>query len=286
MLFPGPQAVAHVGWHVLDGSYEGHRHEFVEIAFVSAGVGTHASDGGERALRRGDVVLLLPGAWHAYLRCDSLAVVNCCIPAQALRCELAWLRTDPSVARILWQQGGSGSVRKSRVSGQALDNLHALLGEVERAANQEEGPARAEAIGLVTVLLARLAPTLNDSTDAASTAAPPLVLAGIRMLEDAPGHRWRLSELAGSLHVDASYLTRLFTAHVGAPPMTYLARCRAETAAAWLQQTDKQVSTIGARVGWPDPNYFARRFRQHFGESPSAYRNHALYHGAPPHFTE
>lgn len=279
MLFPGPQAVAHIGRHILDGSHEGHRHEFVEIAFVLGGVGMHATADGERPLCRGDVILLLPGAWHSYLRCDALAVVNCCIPARALRFELAWLRTEPSVAGMLWRSASARQVCKGRVSGQELDSLHLVLGDLERAADHAGGAGRAEAVGLVTVLLARLAPTLNDAADTASTPLPPLVLAGVQLLEEAPGHRWSLSELAESLHVDPSYLTRLFTAHVGTPPMAYLARCRAETAATWLKQTDEQVSTIGARVGWPDPNYFARRFRQHFGQSPSGYRSHAFHHG-------
>jgi AraC family L-rhamnose operon transcriptional activator RhaR len=54
--------------------------------------------------------------------------------------------------------------------------------------------------------------------------------------------------------------------------MAYLARVRAETAAALLLQTERSITDIAAAGGWPDANYFARRFRQHFGLAPSAYR--------------
>jgi AraC family L-rhamnose operon transcriptional activator RhaR len=32
------------------------------------------------------------------------------------------------------------------------------------------------------------------------------------------------------------------------------------------------MSEIGQVVGWPDQNYFARRFKAHFGLSGTAYR--------------
>jgi AraC family L-rhamnose operon transcriptional activator RhaR len=57
------------------------------------------------------------------------------------------------------------------------------------------------------------------------------------------------------------------------PPMTYLARRRVETAAGLLLHTDQSVTQIGRSVGWPDQNYFARRFKAHFGLSATSYRS-------------
>jgi AraC-like DNA-binding protein len=58
----------------------------------------------------------------------------------------------------------------------------------------------------------------------------------------------------------------------GLPPMAYLARQRVEAAAEQLLHTESSVSQIG-RAGWPDQNYFARRFKAHFGLSATEYRN-------------
>ena len=55
--------------------------------------------------------------------------------------------------------------------------------------------------------------------------------------------------------------------------MAYLARRRVETAAGLLLHTDQPVTQIGRSVGWPDQNYFARRFKAHFGLSATIYRS-------------
>ena len=49
--------------------------------------------------------------------------------------------------------------------------------------------------------------------------------------------------------------------------------------------TARTVADIGQEVGWLDPNYFARRFRAHFGVSATAYRAAYLGSGAQADYT-
>jgi AraC family L-rhamnose operon transcriptional activator RhaR len=94
----------------------------------------------------------------------------------------------------------------------------------------------------------------------------------MRMMEERPAHQWTLTSLAASLHLAPGYLVRLFKSATGLPPMAYLSRQRVELAATRLLHTDQPISRIGESVGWPDQNYFARRFRSHYGLSASTYR--------------
>jgi AraC-like DNA-binding protein len=52
----------------------------------------------------------------------------------------------------------------------------------------------------------------------------------------------------------------------------YLAQVRAERAAVLLLHSDAPVTSIGRAVGWPDQNYFARRFKARYGLSAATYR--------------
>ena len=102
--------------------------------------------------------------------------------------------------------------------------------------------------------------------------AHPAIGRAMRLLEDRLAHRWTLTELASQLHLAPGYLVRLFKAATGLPPMAYLARLRAEHAATLLLHSDQPVTCIGQAVGWPDQNYFARRFKAHYGLSATTYR--------------
>jgi len=100
----------------------------------------------------------------------------------------------------------------------------------------------------------------------------PAVGRAIRLLEGDIARRWTLTGLADELHLAPGYLVRLFKAASGLPPMAYLAQVRAEHAAVLLLHSDEPVTGIGRAVGWPDQNYFARRFKAHYGLSATTYR--------------
>ncbi len=111
-----------------------------------------------------------------------------------------------------------------------------------------------------------------DEVGAPSGLTHPAVLDGMRMMEERPAYHWSLGELAAELHVAPGYLVRLFKSATGLPPMAYLSRHRVELAATRLLHTDQPINRIGESVGWPDQNYFARRFKSHYGLSASTYR--------------
>ncbi len=94
----------------------------------------------------------------------------------------------------------------------------------------------------------------------------------MRLLESDIARPWTLTDLAEELHLAPAYLVRLFKDATGLPPKAYLAQVRAERAAVLLLHSDDPVTSIGRAVGWPDQNYFARRFKAHYGLSATTYR--------------
>jgi AraC family transcriptional regulator, L-rhamnose operon transcriptional activator RhaR len=94
----------------------------------------------------------------------------------------------------------------------------------------------------------------------------------MRLLEGSISRQWTLTDLADELHLAPGYLVRLFKAATGLPPMAYLAQVRAEHAAVLLLHSDEPITCVGRAVGWPDQNYFARRFKAHYGLSATTYR--------------
>jgi AraC family L-rhamnose operon transcriptional activator RhaR len=261
-----------------DGDYPDHDHEFMEIVVIVGGRGQHLSIQGAGRIAKGDVIVLRPGTWHGYRACRALRAYDLLFGMEMLHRELAFVLHDPALSRLFWSgplaQEGRGMARL-HLPGEALARCEARLRALHAAGRPGRAPSPAECVGNLLLILHELGAATGTGErrgSAPQERTHPAVVQGVRLLESQLAREWALSDLAGEVFLDASYLTRLFKAATGLPPLAYLARCRAERAAALLLRTAVPVAEIGLQVGWPDPNYFARRFRQHFGLSASQYR--------------
>lgn len=269
-LFAGSSVLGAV--HRLAEALEAHTHDFVELAVVGPGEGHHLTSRGERPLHHGDVIVLRPGAWHAFTGCTDLTVANCCVSTRALRAELAGLREFPAYRRLLWTEPsapGTYGVHVATVDPAAATEAITAIGALEAHLNTNAGTAPGRLLGHLATVLGILA----DAHPSNSTAPRhPAVAVCIALLEADPAKPWRLDDLAAAVTLDPAYLGRLFRKSTGLSPLDYLARLRAERAATLLANTILPIARVGAEVGWPDPTYFARRFRTLSGLTPTEYR--------------
>jgi AraC family L-rhamnose operon transcriptional activator RhaR len=140
---------------------------------------------------------------------------------------------------------------------------------------------RGDIVGRLSLYLSCVARTVAERDDLGG-GTHPAVLDAMRRMEADPARQWTLTELGDALHLAPGYLVRLFKSATGLPPMAYLSRHRVELAADRLLHTDLPISRIGESVGWPDQNYFARRFKSHYGLSASSYRQRFNSSGFSP----
>jgi YesN/AraC family two-component response regulator len=83
----------------------------------------------------------------------------------------------------------------------------------------------------------------------------------------------RATRLAASFNLSRYQFSRLFKRSFGCSFQSYLTRIRIGAACSLLSKAgpDASVTEISMAVGFQDPSYFARMFRQTVGESPTAY---------------
>jgi AraC family transcriptional regulator, L-rhamnose operon transcriptional activator RhaR len=269
-------ALAYAGYHFHDEPNPLHSHAFVEIAFVTSGAGTHLSLAGPQRLQVGDVMLLRPGAWHGYDECRRLFLYNCCFSGELLRRELAWTREDPLLSYLLWTGPYSARGRgmlTTHLEPAALAECKVHLSALGALRREPAAQHRGDIVGRLALLFSHLGRAVAQTHEPLlGGPAHPAVSQAMRMLEARLAYRWTLTELAEDLHLAPGYLVRLFKSATGLPPMAYLARLRAEHAATLLLHSREPITVIGQAVGWPDQNYFARRFKAHYGLSATTYR--------------
>lgn len=82
----------------------------------------------------------------------------------------------------------------------------------------------------------------------------------------------KLEDMAQILHVNSSYLSRLYKKETGNSIITALNKYRIKKAKELLKNNEYRVSEVGMMVGIEDPAYFANVFTKYAGISPKSYK--------------
>lgn len=92
-----------------------------------------------------------------------------------------------------------------------------------------------------------------------------------------------MDEISRQLGTDPSYLSKLFKKHRKESPLKYLISLRMNEARRLLASSpDLDVRAVAELVGFQDPFYFSRQFKQVCGKSPTEFREQSLSERRPP----
>jgi AraC family L-rhamnose operon transcriptional activator RhaR len=261
-----------------------HRHTYFEVCWVEGGQGGFVAAGRSYPLRGGDLLFIRPGVRHQIvsgeppgIRLSWVAFNVSPVPGSAgasaeipglfdafTRTELALARDDGQVAAV-WaalRTAAAGPPRRGQ-----RDELAAL--------------ATALLLGLARAGAGDLPPLPAEPTDPGGRA----VRHAVRYIHDNLDRPLRVGELARHVHVSPRQLSRLFAAHVGAPPAAYVERVRLDRAAALLVRTATPIKQVAAAVGYPSVAPFTRAFARRHGQPPGRFRHAGDLSGvltAPP----
>lgn len=256
-----------------------HDHDYVEIGIVVKGKVVDFDSDGERILRRGDGYVIRPGGWHGNRPCKDVFIYNCCISTDLLDNHLAWMRQDPRFERLFFSGPAAPQhhgIQRFRLRESDLCACEKKLDELHEVLTTPRKNGWLDELGRVCVFLAALsrsARPLDDKQRAGRTiTCDPRVGQAVQMLDADLAKSVSLAHVARAVGMDPFRLVRHFRDHSGLSPMAYRTRRRLEKAASMLLQSNALIGDVAASVGWNDQNYFARRFKRHFGVSPSGFR--------------
>ncbi|HSB80066.1 MAG TPA: response regulator [Candidatus Methylomirabilis sp.] len=83
---------------------------------------------------------------------------------------------------------------------------------------------------------------------------------------------WTVDQLAKALDLSVRTMRHVFLRKFGRQPSDYLEEVRLANARVLLATTDSSIRAVATQVGFRDPHYFARVFRQHVGKCPRVFR--------------
>lgn len=254
-----------------------HDHVFHEIAHIDSGMADHRTVSGVQKLQAGDIIIVRPGAWHAYENCRDLNLTNCLIHPDLMDDIEPMIRHIPAAKELFFRR-----TRKNEVNAPLVVHEDRLLRP--RFATLIKGIAaesRSGSSGYQEVLLAHVMEILILIVRMSQR---PQVAYGIseqmraavnqaaRSIEENLTETFSLEALARQTGVSAAHLCRSFTRQMGASMVTYQHRMRVEEACRLLRLTQLPVTNIALRLGYSEVAYFSRRFKKEMGVGPAAYR--------------
>ena len=94
----------------------------------------------------------------------------------------------------------------------------------------------------------------------------------LRMMHSKNAHPWTISSLAEQAGMSRSVFAAKFKEKVGTSPMSYLTRCRINTAQQLLRNSSLSIEQVAVSVGYDSEAAFNKAFKRQLGVPPGRYR--------------
>ncbi len=247
-----------------------HDHNFSEIAVIESGHPTHILDGRNWQLEPGDVLIVHPGAIHAYDNAEDMGIVNVVYDAR----KLSLPQLDGytlGVFRAVFPEAKSDMLHP--VLHLDAEGLKEILSDIDRLEEELLSARPAAMLGTfgrfidLLVHLARHGGATDRKDSARFQIGDAIALMNRRFAE--PLH---VEELTKASRMSRRNFFRHFKAAAGCSPVEYLIRLRLQHAAEKLLDTRLSIGEIAIGCGFYDGNFFCKKFREAFAMTPKDYR--------------
>lgn len=261
--------------HAHDVTEIDHYHDFCELVLVTAGRGRHLLEGESFPVSAGNVFVVQGNQVHCFRDREGLVLVNIMYDPARLPLPSGLLRRLPGYSALFMLEP---SFRSAHRFSSRLELGREDLGDAETMAERIEREASARQPGHEAALLAHLVELMvflsRRYGDSQVRESRSLLRMGrlISALEERYDEEWTLESMAEIARLTRANLLRFFRQATGRSPVEFLIGLRVENAKRQLRHSDLGMTDIALRCGFGDSNYFARKFRESTGSTPSEYR--------------
>lgn len=209
-------------------------------------------------VKAGDILVIHPGVWHDYA------------PDPETGWKEYWVMFNGAQAKGLIAQLKL-PCRAPLVHYGEDQHLHYLFTQMLETASELPPSADLIHTGLMLHMAALIQSRLQFQREQ-GTREESFVLQAKQRLAKAGGQPVDMPALAHEVGVSYPHFRRIFKQSTGLPPQQYLINLRMNQAKQLMEEKALKLSEVARRVGFDDPYYFSRLFKQKTGVSPSLWR--------------
>ena len=246
-----------------------HKHEFIELVFISRGGGIQIVDGVEYAVRRGDFLFVDFGSSHAFSSPD-MDFVHILLKPEFVSDSLVNsenifdLFTLPQFSGIPGEFSERCAVSFENESLSFVSDItEAMLSEYTAKRPGYKTALHGYIQVLFTLLIRKLKEIKSDSSDVQKITA---------YVNEHLTERITLSDIAKNCFYNPSYFSRKFKSIFGKNLKDYIKEKRLERAAEVICTSDVTIDELSRSVGFSDKSKFCKDFKARFSLTPGKYR--------------
>ena len=238
-----------------------HQHQHYEILIIQEGNGSHIVDFEHYQVKAKQVYFLRPGQSHEFL------------PDRNAKFFFIAFDQDDIIRPIGFKQFDffqsfycSGPVQ--------LDEIDSIIKHLRDIDEELQNPGPMQELllsGLVSVLLIKIQRKFSKFAHKNPEIKQELIQQFNQMIDD-PNCNYRfVKEYAKELHVNQSYLNDIIKKTTGKTASYWIQKKQLNLSKLLLIKESENLKTIANNLGFKNATHFSRFFKQHSGQSPSAY---------------
>lgn len=228
------------------GTVAPHNHTFWQMELLLVGQINWLYEGGKKLLLPGQLLLIPPGEMHGFEYFDH--------PTKIVSIKFEWKDqlSKPDVGVLVNQLSPVISLHIQSIFTYVFEDHNAFI--------------RENALNLMLqAILLHLVKPVEESVDI-------LYSQTLKKISKLNGRRMQVSEIAKSMNLSTSHLSREFRKAHGGALKIYIDEATLAIAKKYLKFTGQSISSIGFLLGFPDVYSFSHFFKKYTGICPREFR--------------
>ena len=239
-----------------------HRHEFLEVFWITTGCCTHFINRRIERLSPGHLCFIRPEDTHAFQNTEDPPCRMVNVAFGQTTADFLRQRYGAEIGRrFFWSETEMPASLGLDQTG--LDDLARLEAALDRGARS---------LARIEAFLLRLITDLLAAEAEVPSAAPSWLSVACDALRDPEALRQGVSLLVRTSGRSHEHVSRSFRRYFGQTPSSWVNGMRVALAARMLVDTDDSIPDVALACGIDDLSHFYRLFRQTHGISPMRYR--------------
>lgn len=242
-----------------DFYFRGERHEPLEIMYVDKGKMHNIVDGQDILLSQQELVIINHNSWH-----------------------MQYSSSGVSLLTISFNSGSDLLVPITNMKLRASNYVKQLIEKMLHEQSQQLVGSHDYLSSLLNICLIELLREATCSKTAESVLPATIkyenyiIGRAVEEISKNIKHKFAVKDLAASINVSVTYLSRLFITHLGKAPGKYITQIRLQECKALIREGELSIGEIAEQMGYASIQHFSAQFKNWFGISPSEYAKSLL----------